>query len=223
MTSVLQEKQFKRETAQKFSAGEILKGEFTETGDGALAMSIAGRPVRRINMLATIVDKDSSESQSYKSLVVDDGTAQISLRFFDTDTPLFDKLEVGDFAIIVGKPRRYGSEVYITPEILKQLSNVKWAEVRRLELAALRGRIGAPKADIFERGVAAVEEELEDAVGKDKQQVYKIVKELDAGRGADLSEVAIKCGVGNAELIIRDMLKNGDLFEVLPGRLKVLE
>ena len=218
---MLQEKQFKREAAQKFSAGEILKGEFTETGDGALAMSIAGRPVRRVNMLATVVDKDSSESQSYKSLVVDDGTAQIRLRLFDTDAPLFEKLEVGDFAIIIGKPRRYGNEVYITPEILKHLNNVKWAEVRRLELAALREQKAALNSNGSE--VAAVEEELADAVGKDKQQVYRIVKELDTGRGADLSEVAIKCGVGNAELIIRDMLKNGDLFEVLPGRLKVLE
>ena len=221
MTSVLQEKQFKREAAQKFSAGEILKGDFTETGDGALAMSIAGRPVRRVNMLATVVDKDSSESQSYKSLVVDDGTAQIRLRLFDTDAPLFEKLEVGDFAIIIGKPRLYGSEVYITPEILKPLNNMKWAEARKLELVLQRGRTVASKANNGE--AAAEEEELTDAVGKDKLQVYKIVKELDAGRVADLSDVAIKSGIGNAEQVIKDMLKNGDLFEVLPGRLKVLE
>ena len=218
---MLQEKQFKREAAQKFSAGEILKGEFTETGDGAIAMSIAGRPVRRVNLLATVVDKDSSESQSYKSLLVDDGTAQIRLRFFDTDTPLFEKLEVGNFAIIIGKLRHYGSEVYVTPEILKPLKNVKWAEVRKLELAVPRGQTSA--SNNSGRKVAAVEEELVDVVGKDKLQVYKIVKELDTGRGADLSEVALKAGLNNAESIIRDMLKNGDLFEVLPGRLKVLE
>ena len=217
---MLQENQYRREVAQKFSAGEVLKGEFAETGDGALAMSIGGRPVRRVNMLAVVVDKDSAESQSYKSLVVDDGTAQIRIRFFDTDAPLFEKLEVGDFAIIVGKPRRYGSEVYITPEILKPLNNVKWAEVRKLELALRQGQTAPSK---IAGEVAAVEEELSDAVGKDKLQVYKIVKELDAGRGADLSEVALKSGLGNAESVIREMLKNGDLFEVLPGRLKVLE
>ena len=216
---MLQEKQFKREAAKKFSAGEILKGEFIETREGAIAMSIAGMPVRRVNMLAVVVDKDSS--QSYKSLVVDDGTAQIRLRLFDTDAPLFEKLEVGDFAIIIGKPRLYGSEVYITPEILKPLNNMKWAEARKLELVLQRGRTVASKANNGE--AAAAEEELTDAVGKDKLQVYKIVKELDTGRGADLSEVAIKSGLGNAELVIRDMLKNGDLFEVLPGRLKVLE
>ena len=218
---MLQEKQYRREAAQKFSAGEILKGEFTETGDGAIAMSIAGRPVRRVNLLATVVDKDSSESQSYKSLLVDDGTAQIRLRFFDTDTPLFEKLEIGNFAIIIGKPRHYGSEIYVTPEILKPLKNVKWAEVRKLELAVQRGQTSAYNNSGGK--VAAVEDELVDVVGKDKQQVYKIVKELDTGRGADLSEVALKAGLDNAESIIRDMLKNGDLFEILPGRLKVLE
>jgi len=34
--------------------------------------------------------------------------------------------------------------------------------------------------------------------------------------------VTIRFG-NNAELLIREMIKNGDLFEVLPGRLKVLE
>ena len=183
-------------------------------------MSIAGRPVRRVNMLAVVVDKDSAESQSYKSLVVDDGTAQIRLRLFDTEAPLFEKLEVGDFAAIIGKPRRYGSEVYITPEILKHLNNVKWAEVRRLEVAVQHVKT-APSKNAGK--VAAMEEELSDAVGKDKLLVYKIVKALDAGRGADLSEVTLKSGLGNAESVIREMLKNGDLFEVLPGRLKVLE
>ena len=143
------------------------------------------------------------------------------LRFFDTDTPLFEKLEVGNFAIIIGKLRHYGSEVYVTPEILKPLKNVKWAEVRKLELAVPRGQTSA--SNNSGRKVAAVEEELVGVVGKDKLQVYKIVKELDTGRGADLSEVALKAGLNNAESIIRDMLKNGDLFEVLPGRLKVLE
>ena len=220
---MLQEKQYRREAAQKFSAGEILKGEFTETGDGAIAMSIAGRPVRRVNLLATVVDKDSSESQSYKSLLVDDGTAQIRLRFFDTETPLFEKLEVGNFAIIIGKLRHYRSEVYVTPEILKPLNNVRWAEVRKLELTAQQRQqktTNNSEKDVVDEGG---EENSIDAVGKDKLQLYKIVKELDTGRGADLNEITAKSGLGNAESIIRDMLKNGDLFEVLPGRLKVLE
>ncbi len=220
-----QEKQFRREAARKTSIGEILKGEFVETEEGAATLSIAGQATRRLNLLATVVDKDNAESQSYKSLVVDDGTAQIRLRFFDAEAALFEKLEIGEFAVIIGKPRRYGSEVYITPEISKPLKNVKWAEVRKLELKMLQPseQTTAKAAVAGNLNGELVGEDPIDTVGKEKMALYRIVKELDSGRGVDSNEVMAKSGLGNAESLIKEMLRNGDLFEVLPGRLKILE
>ncbi|HLD97013.1 MAG TPA: hypothetical protein VI934_01570 [Candidatus Nanoarchaeia archaeon] len=218
-----QEKQFRREAARKASIGEILKGEFVEAEEGTAALNIAGQATRRLNLLATVVDKDNTESQSYKSLVVDDGTAQIRLRFFEAEAPLFEKLQIGDFAVIIGKPRSYGSEVYITPEIARPLTNLKWAEVRKLELKLRKPREHAMAPATENLAEQSVTEEPDDVVSKEKMELYKIVKELDAGRGVDLSEVTAKSGMGNAESLIKEMLRNGDLFEVLPGRLKILE
>ncbi len=222
---MLQEKQFRREAARKSSIGEILNGKFVDAEEGSAALNISGQAARRLNLLATVVDKEDTESQSYKSLVVDDGTAQIRLRFFDAEMPLFEKLEIGDFAAIIGKPRSYGSEVYITPEIARPLKNVKWADVRKLELKLQKAREHAtamtPAAENLVEQL--VVEEPADVVSKEKMELYKIVKALDAGRGVDLNEVTAKSGLGNAESLIREMLRNGDLFEVLPGRLKVLE
>ena len=115
---MLQEKQYRREAAQKTSVAEILEGGFVETEDGAAALSVNGRQIKRVNILATIVDKADTGS-TYKSMVADDGTGQIQLRLFDSESQLFERPEVGDFMMILGKPWCYGVEVaYYCPVAL---------------------------------------------------------------------------------------------------------
>ena len=229
----MQGTQFKREVARKASVADILRGEFAENEEGGRTLLISGKQARRVNILATVVDKSDQENQAYKSTVIDDGTAQIRLRFFDNEPWLFEKAEIGDFALIVGKPRSYGSESYIAPEIIKPLKDVKWAEVRKLELKALQT---AMREGINEGNAMALAEKTQgngsmknvnesetDFVSKGKQEIYRIIKELDAGRGADMIEVVAKAASGNSEQLIKEMILSGDLFEILPGKLKVLE
>ncbi len=205
---MMQEKQYKREVARKTSISAAL-----EAGDGEEFQA------KRVNVLATVIGKE--DGQAYKSCVIDDGSGQIKLRFFDNEQRLFGKAGPGDFVLAIGKLRRYGEETYIAPEILKVICNLKWAEVRKLELKA--GKTGNPtKAAEAEIRDPGAEKENADVVSRDKVGLYRIIRELDAGRGADIGEVTAKFG-NAAELLIREMIKNGDVFEVLPGRLKVLE
>ena len=217
---MLQEKQYRREIAQKTSVAEILEGGFVETEDGATALNVNGRQVKRANILATIVDKADTVG-AYKSMVADDGTGQIRLRLFDSESRLFERPEVGDFVLIIGKPRHYGEERYIAPELIKPLRDVKWAEVRKLELRLAVNKQPTTAAAIKDK--KNENEMKEDAVSRDKVEVYKIVKELDTGRGADATEVMMKCASRNADALIKEMIRAGDLFEVSPGKLKVLE
>ncbi|MBI2550011.1 hypothetical protein HYV83_02415 [Candidatus Woesearchaeota archaeon] len=229
---MLQENQFKREVARKAGVADILRGEFAENEEGSRTLLINGKQARRVSILATVVDKSGQEDQAYKSAVIDDGTAQIRLRFFDNEPWLFEKAEIGDFALIVGKPRSYGSESYIAPEIIKPLKDVKWAEVRKLELQALHA-IATLEGAKENNGAA---EEIQnrgsqkntgkndaDFVSRGKQEIYRMIKELDAGRGADMMEVVAKAASENSEQLIKEMLLAGDLFEIVPGKLKVLE
>ncbi len=57
------------------------------------------------------------------------------------------------------------------------------------------------------------------------ERVCRIIKELDAGKGANMDEVIEKCaGDGDdAEKIIKSLLEEGEIFEIRPGKLKVLE
>ncbi|MBI2141275.1 hypothetical protein HYU16_02520 [Candidatus Woesearchaeota archaeon] len=232
---MLQEKQFKRDAAQKASINEILQGAFELAEDGTTVLNTGNRQIKRVNILATVVAKnESQEGEGWEDAVVDDGTGQIRLRFFDNEAML-KKLAVGDFTAIIGRPRHYGGETYIAPEVLKPANNVKWAEVRKLELlmqAKAQSYAGNEKTVVKAAGKnreGMQDRDLDgiDYVSKGKIEIYRIIKELDTGRGADISAVAIKFtekfSGGNAELLISEMTKAGDLFEVLPGRLKVLE
>ncbi len=233
---MLQEKQFKREVAQKASINEILRGAFEQAENGTTVLNTGNRQIKRVNILATVVAKsDSPEGEGWKDAVVDDGTGQIRLRFFDNETVLtvLKKLAVGDFAAIIGRPRHYGGETYIVPEVLKPVNNAKWADARRLELlmqANAQNNAGNEKTVVKAAAAGKNMEDLQDRhldgqdyVSKEKVEIYRIIKSLDSGRGADTAEVISKAGSRDAERLIREMLKLGDLFEALPGRLKVLE
>lgn len=215
---MLQERQYKREVAYKTGIGEILKGEF-EPVDGSLSLISAGRTLKRVSVMATIVDK-SPEEDNTPGFTIDDGTGQIRLRLFDDAGALHQKAGLGDFVLVIGRLRGFNNEKYIAPEIIKAVENLKWAEVRKLEsrIAGVKNK-GAVMA---EKTQAAGETPEEGFVSREKVEVYRLVRELDAGPGAELAEVKARAGEGS-DKTIAEMLSAGDIFEVLPGRLKVLE
>ena len=51
----------------------------------------------------------------------------------------------------------------------------------------------------------------------------KIIKNIDDGEGADFQDVVAMAKSENAEDILKNLIKNGDIFELRPGKLKVLE
>lgn len=167
--------------------------------------------VSRVNIIATVVYK--SESPNYSSAIIDDGTGKILVRSFE-NSDKFAKTDVGDSVLVIGKIREFNNERYIMPEIFKKINNMRWADVRKLELknASLSNdsKIG-DKAPIAEVPANANEE------------IYLLIKSLDKGDGAPVDDVANSSNNAEAENIINKLLENGDVFEIKPGRLKVLE
>ena len=53
--------------------------------------------------------------------------------------------------------------------------------------------------------------------------VFKLIKKLDSGDGVDIEEVIKSSSYNNAEELIQKLMQAGDVFEVKPGRIKVLE
>ena len=114
--------------------------------------------------------------------------------------------------IVVGRIREYNNEKYVIPEIIKKLDNMDWISLRNIELE----KLNLPQA------AAIAEAKTEEIAKNPAEDIYGLIRALDKGDGAPIEDVIGKSS-GNAESIVNRLLESGDVFEVKPGRLKVLE
>ena len=203
----------KRQIAYKVRISDILNCSFVKNDISAGYVKLNDLNVSRINIIATVVYKPEHPS-SYASAVIDDGTGKILLRSFESNY-LFSKVDVGDIILVIGKIREYNNEKYVLPEILKKINNSKWINLRTMELNNIKN----PEKEIIKNKSVAVEKVDHD----NNDGVYLIIKKLDNGDGVSVDEVINNSNCSNAEEIINKLLENGDVFEIKPGKLKVLE
>ena len=165
-----------------------------------------GEKIARANVIGVVVDKEE------KSLVIDDGTAKIRLRAFE-NTPGLDNFLVGDIVNVIGKIREFNNERYLLPEIMKKTTK-KWLELRKMQL---QGSATDNKKTEDAEEVEDVKKPLTKA-----EEVLSAIRKFDSGEGAAIELILSKVG-NDAENIINGLLRDGEIFEIRPGRLKVLE
>ena len=54
-------------------------------------------------------------------------------------------------------------------------------------------------------------------------QQIKLIRNLDNGSGVDYEEILKRLKEGEGEKLIQNLMLQGDVFEVKPGKLKILE
>ncbi len=208
---------------------------FIQTGDG--------RKFSRVNIIA-VVASEPVPDMNYNSFIIDDGTARVPVRIFgESDV----SVKLGDVVIVIGRPREFNKEIYIVPEIIKEIKNKKWIEYRKLELSNLPQSIrkeepgtvqkqkeGSNTHERIEDPDGAVVQELEDVDSEEREpeptkgknpvdRILDKISELDKGDGADTDDVISALDIPDAERIIENLLKEGEIFEISSGRIKVLE
>jgi len=87
----------------------------------------------------------------------------------------------------------------------------RWIDVRKIELKKRKNE---------ERPVI---KERKEEVLSPYQKILEIIGSLDFGKGADYHEVIAKSKVVDCERMINALLEQGEIFEIRPGKLKVLE
>lgn len=196
----------KRHPARKVSIATILKGKYTkQDGWEPNYIETGSEKISRANILGVITGV--SQNGSYETLYLDDGTGKISIKNFD-GANLFSKLQIGDIVMIIGRPREFNGQIYIIPEIAKKIEDKRWIDYRILELQ--RGEETAKEPE-------QPDEPIEDS----STQICSLIKELDRGHGADYETIIEKKGQAVCHAIEK-LLKEGEIFEVAPGKLKVL-
>ena len=205
-----QNEQFqKRQVAYKISIATILNSAFAKDETSAGYIKVNDLVISRANIIGILVSKN--EAQNSSSAIIDDGTGRINLRTFEPSN-VFSRAEIGDSVIVVGKIREYNDEKYIIPEIIRKIDS-RWVNVRRNE-------IGNSQAAVAENSDKTEEIII---VQSPKDNIYSIIKELDKGDGVLIDDIIKMSKSNDTESVVKTLLKSGDIFEVKPGMLKVLE
>jgi len=211
----LEQKTFqKRQVAHKARISDILNSAFVKDELSAGYVKLNGINVSRVNIIANVVYK-SEQSPNSTSAIIDDGTGKILLRAFENDY-IFSKIDVGDFILAIGKIREFNNERYIMPEILKKIDDLGWMKVRKAELKNTNV-IENEKPEEVSKAAAA------DTPHNTDENIYLLIKNLDKGDGAAVDEIIKISNSAGTEETINKLLANGDVFEIKPGMLKVLE
>jgi len=208
------QKNKKRQVAYKILIKDINSGEYVKGEDWNPTYLVLKneKHISRVNLVAIVINKQYEGDMSYSNLTVDDGSGQISLRTFDNNINL-NNFNIGDSVLIIGRPREFGNERYIVPEIIKKIDNKEWIDLRKAELNKEMKK-DAPNLEVYE---------LHEETVIENPDIFKIIRDLDKGDGADFNEVIEKSRNKDTEKVLSNMIKIGELFEIKPGKIKILE
>ena len=203
----------KRQVAHKVRIKDVLSGAYVkEEGEWSPNYVLfKDLHISRANIIGAVIGAEEEN----KSFVINDGSESIQVRSFEQKD--FD-VKVGDIVLVVGRPREFNSERYMMPEIVKKISDKRWAELRKLELR-LKDLKQKPKKE----GSVQTEDLVEESPQQGPENIINMIKELDKGDGADIQEVIDRSKESGADNTIKNLLKEGEIFEVKPGMLKILD
>ncbi|MCK5282304.1 MAG: hypothetical protein KAK00_02750 [Nanoarchaeota archaeon] len=187
-------------------------------------IEIGDMKISRANIIGIIVNIDKNETET-NSLIIDDGTGKMSIMGFE-NTPIRGDNSVGDIINVIGRIREFNNEKYIAPEIIKK-TDERWMKVRKLEIE--KSRINIEEEDPSTENTEIKEEEIEsqetetNSTIDNHEKITQYIKNNDQGNGVEIEEITKSISINECEKLIENMLKEGDIFENLPGKVKVLE
>ncbi|MDO8480184.1 MAG: hypothetical protein Q7S65_00030 [Nanoarchaeota archaeon] len=193
-----------RHPAVKVPLSFVLSGNYIEEQDSPSYLTLGERKVYRVNVLAVVVDV-----RDEKQFSVDDGTGKVSVRAFEA---LPTRVAVGDLVLLIARPRVYNGERYLVPEIAAYTTE-PWMRVRKKELEALTIPEAAP---ISEESILQ-----EESIETPHEKILAFIRSQDSGQGVAIETIMNETGA--TEDTVQLLLKEGEVFEISPGRYKVLE
>ena len=207
--------QVKRHTAYKIRIKDIISSPYKkEEGEWEPNyLAIGDKKVSRVNLIAVVVSKN--EGQNQQNILVDDGSEKIMVRPFEGNG-LPEDIILGTIILIIGRPREFNNERYIIPELIKKINDKRWIDLRKKELTLKHD------PETVENKNELIKDEIEANPTKKYKEILDKIKELDSGHGADSEIIIEEYGTGTED-IIHNLLENGEIFEIKPGKIKILE
>jgi len=190
------------------------------------------KKISRVNILAVNIFKYQAENGGYCSITLDDSSGTIRLKAWKEDSGLLENLNVGDVVLVIGRIKEYNEEMYVLPEIVKVINNPNWELVRKLELLK---NFGPPIKTLEKKEVEKVDQtsdkqQLEEEVVEDnqstnsvRQEILDTIEKLDVEEGVDKKSLLETLGSEQEKtnIAISELLKEGEIYEAKPGKLKI--
>ena len=242
-----------RSIAYKVKIEDLVHGQYVRGAEGEPSHLLTpwGQWPLRARVMATVVEKNIREDQTYGSLRLDDGTETIRVKVWKQDVPVIADVNVGDLVDVIGRVREYEGEIYLVPEVIVRVEDPNWELVRELEILKTRRQLVAegkrpklkPKVEPetgkleievpeapreTEPIIEAIEELEEEPLPKVPDEVKKKVllafEKLDKGEGAGPTDLAaeLDMSVAGIDDALRVLIAEGEIFEPKPGRFKRL-
>lgn len=235
---------FRRQTAYLCSSKDIHEGEYVkqEGWSPNYVMSDAG-VLARVRLIGIVIQEQE------RSILLDDGLGTIWLRYFDVKP----NVTVGEAVQVIGRPRMYNDEMYVSIEILRALPSQDWLsfftskreEYKQFipkdapvssrseeesgdDVLVNEGDVGSSASDLKEGALESSsdvsDEGSQEVRAKNKsEQLIEVIRELDGGDGAPTQDVIEKAGFSDAEERLTTLIEEGEVFELRAGKIKVLE
>jgi RPA family protein len=127
-----------RMTAVRASISDITNGTFSDD-NGPHVVSPFGVELRRVVVVGFVVNKfyregDDTGKKRFESITVDDGTDTIGVKVWgDEDASILEGVKESILALVIGKVRQYNEEVYLIPEIVRELTDPNYMSLHLLE------------------------------------------------------------------------------------------
>tara|TARA_Y100000034_G_C6906923_1_gene421173 strand:- start:1769 stop:2461 length:693 start_codon:yes stop_codon:yes gene_type:complete len=226
-----------RSTAYRVRIKNLIEGEFLkQEGFNPSYIIINGNQVSRVNLIASVIGKYSTEDNNFATVTLDDGSETIRVKAFSTDVPKLKDIKLGDLIRFIGKVKHYNDETYLTPEVLQPNIDPNWLIVDKLELETPSTELPSDttesksKHKIETTSEETTKEELEIIEVKAEEdnpnlEILALVKKLDSGDGAPMDQIISTSNLSEEQTkdSIVGLLKMGEIFEPKKGILKVLD
>lgn len=256
---------FIREPAKMLPLSYIKDAQYLkQEGWNPNYIEVSNEKIYRVNIIGIVVSKDQISPNNYV-LSIDDGFSTMPLRTFDKPEIFLD-ISIGDFVIVIGKPREFGGQRYVLTEILRKIENNAWLTFRqklfekkgldkplfdkqdnkkdsaenvdnrqseKLEVHpdrnknedVVQNKEEEPDLIVTEEIIFEEKMEEREKVSDNKSPaeiIYSLIKELDLGEGADIDLIIKKSNIADAEKIIDRFIKEGEIYQSKPGKIKIL-
>jgi RPA family protein len=187
-----------------------------------------GKKIARVNIIATIVDTFKSEDGNYYSFTLDEGTSTIRLKAFNEDTKKLINIGKGDCVLVVGRVREYQGEIYLSPEIIKPITNPNIELIRKAELIK---NIGKPEKEANSSSLNTISTNAQQNPQPQKNVQNEVLRQkvLDLlanyeETGAEITKIKTELNIDDptTEALVNELLLEGEIYENKPGHYKAI-